>query len=151
VESLARASGDVEKVAAVMSRDLSHAYSYLKIAEVYREARQHDQALLWAEKGLNAFPETDGRLREFAAEEDHRRRRHEDAMKRMNRGDAGIPGEVPVVEREQLGDAVNQNRCDQPGIVDLDALHRMSGDKPTPFRVNPPDSARRNKDSHSGP
>lgn len=84
MQSLAQASGDVEELVAVMSRDLSHAYSYLKIGEVYREARQHDQALLWAEKGLKAFPErTDGRLREFAAEEYHRRRRHEDAMKLM--------------------------------------------------------------------
>ena len=84
MESLARASGDIEELVAVMSRDLSHAYDYLQIAEVYREARQNDQALLWAEKGLKAFPErTDGRLREFAAEEYHRRRRHEDAMKLM--------------------------------------------------------------------
>jgi uncharacterized Zn finger protein len=84
MESLARASGDVEELAAVMSRDLSHAYDYLRIAEVYREAGRKDDALLWAEKGLKAFPErTDGRLREFAAEEYHRRRRHEDAMKLM--------------------------------------------------------------------
>jgi uncharacterized Zn finger protein len=81
MESLARASGDVEELVAVMSRDLSHAYNYLRIAEVYREGRQRDQALLWVEKGLAAFPErTDGRLREFAAEEYHRRRRHDDAM-----------------------------------------------------------------------
>jgi uncharacterized Zn finger protein len=84
MESLAQASGNVEELVAVVSRDLSHAYSYLRIAEVYRETRQHDQALLWAEKGLKAFPErTDGRLREFAAEEYHRRRRHDDAMKLM--------------------------------------------------------------------
>jgi len=84
MESLAKASGDVEELVAVMGRDLSHAYSYLRIAEVYREARQHDQALLWAEKGLKAFPARTGeRLREFAAEEYHRRRRHEDAMKLM--------------------------------------------------------------------
>ena len=84
MESLAQASGDVEELVAVMSRDLSHAYSYLKIGEVYREVRQHDQALLWAEKGLKAFPErTDGRLREFAAEQYHRRRRHDDAVKLM--------------------------------------------------------------------
>ena len=84
MESLAKASGDIEELVAVMSRDLSHAYSYLRIAEIYREARHHDQALLWAEKGLKAFPaHTDERLREFAAEEYHRRRRHEDAMKLM--------------------------------------------------------------------
>jgi len=84
MESLAQASGDIEQLVAVMSRDLSHAYSFLKIAEVYQEASQHDNALLWAEKGLKAFPEhTDGRLREFAAEEYHRLRRHDDAMKLM--------------------------------------------------------------------
>jgi uncharacterized Zn finger protein len=81
MESLAQASGDIEALVAVMSRDLSSAYSYLKIAEVYREAGQHDGALLWAEKGLKAFPErTDARLREFAAEEYHRRRRDDEAM-----------------------------------------------------------------------
>jgi uncharacterized Zn finger protein len=84
MESLARASGDIEQLVAVMSRDLSSAYTYWKIAEAYREARQHDNALLWAEKGLKAFPDhTDARLREFAAEEYHRRRRHDDAMKLM--------------------------------------------------------------------
>ena len=84
MESLAQASGDIGQLVAVMSRDLSSAYSYLKIAEVFREARQHDNALLWAEKGLQAFPDhTDGRLREFTAEEYHRRRRHDDAMKLM--------------------------------------------------------------------
>lgn len=84
MESLAEASGDIEQLVAVMSRDLSSAYSFWKIAELYREARQHDNALLWAEKGLKAFPDhTDERLREFAAEEYHRRRRHDDAMKLM--------------------------------------------------------------------
>ena len=50
MESLARASGDTEELVAVMSRDVSSAYGYLRIAEVYREAGQRDNALLWAEK-----------------------------------------------------------------------------------------------------
>src|ERR1035438_8115733 len=84
MESLAQASGNIEELVAVMSRDLSSAYSYLKIAEVYRDAGQPDNALLWAEKGLRALPErSDSRLREFAAEEYHRRGRHDDAMKLM--------------------------------------------------------------------
>ena len=82
MESLARASGDLEELVAVMSRDLTSGYRYLQIAEVYGEARLHDKALLWAEKGLKAFPNrTDARLREFAAEEYHRCGRHEEAMK----------------------------------------------------------------------
>jgi uncharacterized Zn finger protein len=82
MESLAKTPGDIEQLLAVMSRDLSSAYSYLKIAEVYLDAGRHEPALLWAEKGLEAFKErTDCRLREFAAEEYHRRHRHDDAMK----------------------------------------------------------------------
>ncbi len=82
MESMAKASGDVEQLVAVMSRDLSRADSYLRIAQVYREARQHEKALLWAEKGLKAFPNhRDPRLREFAAEEYHRRGSHDGAMK----------------------------------------------------------------------
>jgi uncharacterized Zn finger protein len=84
MESLARASGDIEELVAAMSRDLSSSYFYLRIAEVYRKAGQHDNAQLWAEKGLKAFPDrTDARLREFAAEEYHRRGRHADAMSLM--------------------------------------------------------------------
>jgi uncharacterized Zn finger protein len=84
MESLAKASGDVEELVAVMARDLSSPYHYWQIAEVYRKAGQHDNALLWAENGLKAFPgHADYRLREFAADEYHRRRRHDDAMKLM--------------------------------------------------------------------
>ena len=82
MESLARASGDIEELVAVMGRDLSSAYNYWQIAQVYREAGEHDKALFWAERGLGEFPKhTDARLREFAAEEYHRRSRHDDALK----------------------------------------------------------------------
>lgn len=81
METLARQSGDVETLVAVKTRDLSTAYAFLEIAETYRKARKHDQALEWAEKGLQAFPDrTDPRLREFLAHEYHRRARHDEAM-----------------------------------------------------------------------
>ena len=81
METLARQTGDVEAVVAVKKRDLSLAYHYLQIAETYKSARQHDLALDWAERGVKAFPErTDSRLREFLAEEYHRRKRHDEAM-----------------------------------------------------------------------
>ena len=81
METLARASGDVEALVDVMKRDLSLPHDFLKIAEVYKEARNHDFALEWAERGVKAFPErTDSRLREFLAKEYHRRDRHDEAM-----------------------------------------------------------------------
>jgi tetratricopeptide (TPR) repeat protein len=81
MEMLARRTGDVEAVIAVKKRDLSLAYHYLQIAEIYKDARKHDLALEWAERGVKAFPErTDSRLREFLAEEYHRRKRYDEAM-----------------------------------------------------------------------
>ena|SRR5688572_1545269 len=80
MEALARQSGDPDSLVEIKRRDLSHAYSFLKIAEIYREAGQHDKALDWAEQGIKSFPRADSRLVEFLAVEYHRRSRHDDAM-----------------------------------------------------------------------
>ncbi len=81
METLARQTGDVEALVAIKARDLSNAYVFLQIAEIYREAKQPDKALAWAERGVKAFPDrTDSRLREFLAGEYHRRKRHDEAM-----------------------------------------------------------------------
>jgi uncharacterized Zn finger protein len=81
MESLARLSGDVDAVADVKARDLSSAYAYLTIAELYLEARRKDDALDWAERGVAAFPDnTDSRLREFLATQYLRKKRVTDAM-----------------------------------------------------------------------
>lgn len=82
METLARRSGDAEALVAVKARDLSSAWRFLQIAEVYREAGRADKALEWAERGLAAFPQrTDGRLREFLIGEYLQRGRGAEAMK----------------------------------------------------------------------
>jgi uncharacterized Zn finger protein len=81
MEELAAQTGDVEKQVQVQAKDLSHAYSYLTIAELYRKAKNADKALEWAERGVKAFPEgTDTRLRQFLANEYHSRGRHDEVM-----------------------------------------------------------------------
>ena len=81
MENLASQAGDVEALVAIKSRDLSLPYSFLEIAGIYKQARQYDKALDWAERGWNAFPQRqDDRLREFLADEYHRRRRHDEAL-----------------------------------------------------------------------
>ncbi len=80
MEALARQSDDPDSLVEIKRRDLSDAYSFLKIAEIYREAGQHDKALDWAEQGIKSFPRADSRLVEFLAVEYHRRSRHDDAM-----------------------------------------------------------------------
>ncbi len=84
LESLARTRGDLDAIVAIKSKDLSHAWNFLQIAELYLQAGQPDAALAWAERGLKAFPQkTDIRLLEFIAREYHRRRRHDDALALM--------------------------------------------------------------------
>jgi len=81
MKSLALADGDTEELVAVMSKDLSSAYQFLEIAEVYRKASQRNKALEWAERGLKVFADSpDERLEDFVADEYHRRKRHEEAM-----------------------------------------------------------------------
>ncbi|HKY26638.1 MAG TPA: hypothetical protein VJM12_01690 [Pyrinomonadaceae bacterium] len=77
MESLARQSNDSDALVEIKRRDLSHAYAFLKIAEIYREAGQQDKALAWAEQGIKSFPRADSRLVEFLAVEYHRRSRHD--------------------------------------------------------------------------
>jgi uncharacterized Zn finger protein len=81
MEALARQTGDPEAMVEIKRRDLSHPYSYLQIAEIYREARRYDEAFEWAQRGMQSFPQRDSRLVEFLAREYHRRGRHDDAMK----------------------------------------------------------------------
>ncbi len=93
METMARQAGDIEALVRIKSRDLSYAYSYLQIAEIYKKARRHDLALEWAERGVKAFPErTDSRLRDFLAEEYHRRNRHEEAMAPIWAQFTDVPG-----------------------------------------------------------
>lgn len=81
MEDLARDAGDLEALVAIKSKDLTSAWHYLEIAELYRQNRRYDQALEWAERGLAALPKpADWRLREFLADEYHRCHRHGEAM-----------------------------------------------------------------------
>lgn len=81
METLALRQGDTDALVAVKARDLSSAWTFVQIAEIYRQAEALDQALEWAERGLTAFPErTDHRLRDFLIEEYLRRGRGEDAL-----------------------------------------------------------------------
>lgn len=81
MESLARTDGDLEALVAVKAKNLSLAYHFLEIAQLYREAKKPEAALDWAERGVKAFPtNTDPRLRVFLADEYHRRARHDEAV-----------------------------------------------------------------------
>jgi len=81
MERLAEASGDVEELVAIKSRDLSSSYRYLDIAETWTKASKPDKALEWAERGLKAFPQhPDSRLRDFLVVAYLKRKRNDEAL-----------------------------------------------------------------------
>jgi hypothetical protein len=92
METLARQSGNLQDLIAVKQRDLSHPYSFLQIAELYREAGEHDLALQWAEQGAYSFERFDSRLSDFMATEYHRRGLHGQAMMLIWEQFVGRPG-----------------------------------------------------------
>jgi uncharacterized Zn finger protein len=62
-EHLAKAAGDVDARVELLAQDLSNPYDYVEIAEVLIEAGRGDDALVWAERGLAAFDDTDHQMR----------------------------------------------------------------------------------------
>lgn len=78
---LAEASGDIDELVAIKAQDLSSAFRYLDIAEIWTKAGQPDQGLAWAERGLRAFPERpDNRLRDFLVAAYLANQRHDEAL-----------------------------------------------------------------------
>lgn len=81
MESLAKLSGEPETLVAIIEKDLSSPYAFLRIAEIYRDAGRSDEAMGWADRGLAAFPKNpDWRLQDFLVEEYFRRGRQDKAM-----------------------------------------------------------------------
>lgn len=81
LEQLAEASGNMDELVAIKSHDLSSAYRYLDIAEIWTAAGQPDKALEWAEQGLKAFAERpDNRLRDFLVAAYLQRQRNDEAL-----------------------------------------------------------------------
>lgn len=81
MKRLAKQTGGVDELVAVLSNDLSLPYSFLGIAQVYSEAGRDDDALEWAERGIEAFPDRpDSRLAGFLAEAYRRRDDHARAL-----------------------------------------------------------------------
>jgi tetratricopeptide (TPR) repeat protein len=81
MEQLATASGDVDELIAIKAQDLTHAHTYLTIAQILNENRRHEEALQWAERGLKDHPtRTDNRLRDFLIAAYLKRKRYAEAL-----------------------------------------------------------------------
>ncbi|NNF64222.1 MAG: hypothetical protein HKN07_08160 [Acidimicrobiia bacterium] len=81
MEDLARLTGDVDALVTVLGHDLSSAYRFQRIATELRGSGRLDEAILWAERGLRAFPDRrDDRLVSLTIELYHQAGRQPHAM-----------------------------------------------------------------------
>ena len=80
--AMAEASGDLDTLVAVKSRDLTSPHTFLEIAKLYKEVGDAELALDWAERGWRAFVDTrpDQRLRDFIADAYQDLGRRDEAM-----------------------------------------------------------------------
>ena len=135
METLAQQTGDVEELVEVLRHDLSHPYSFLRIAEAYKEAGKADKALEWAERGISTFPDTrDSRLLEFVVDEYHRLKRQDEAMGLMWQLFTDRPGLEQYRQLKQ-----HANRCKQWSHwrkQALDHLLELLKNKPAKIRTS---------------
>lgn len=89
--SFAQEDGDFQAEMEINQHDLSSAYRFLEIAQLYRSANDPASALEWAEKGVAQFSEKpDSRLLDFLVEQYTLGARYEDAYAILwNRFEAG--------------------------------------------------------------
>jgi tetratricopeptide (TPR) repeat protein len=77
METLAGLDGDVDALVRIKAKDLSSPYRYLLIAETLSQHGRFDDALAWAERGLEKYRDSqDPRLLTFCVEEALRRGDH---------------------------------------------------------------------------
>ncbi|MEN8444074.1 MAG: DUF6880 family protein [Cyanobacteria bacterium J06555_13] len=80
-ENLVAATGDLEELVTVISKDLSSPSRYLQIAQLYHEASEPNEAIVWAEKGLAEFEDYfTGQLGDFLIAAYEQQDRFEDAI-----------------------------------------------------------------------
>lgn len=138
MESLAEQSGDLDELVAVKARDLSSAYRFVEIAELYRAAGRHDDALAWAERGVAAYPDrTDVRLREVLAEEYQRRGRHREAVELIWSAFTDSPGLTGYQRVKAHADHAGQWETWRAKALDL--LRQTASPRPTASRRFGPD------------
>jgi hypothetical protein len=80
MRTLAEVAGDVDAAVEVLARDQSSPYQFVLIAERLRDAGRYDDALAWAQKGLELFACEDSRLVDAATREYHRAGRGPEAV-----------------------------------------------------------------------
>ena len=55
---------------------------------------------------------------------------------RMNSRYPGVACEIPPIQGEEIGNAVDQRGCDEPCVMYLHSSHRVLNNQPAPLNVN---------------
>jgi len=135
MEQLALLDGDIDRLVEIKASDLSHAWTYVQIAELLAGAGRDDDALTWGERGLAALPDApDPRLREFVADAYRQRGRTDEALAlraaqfrawpslenyRSLHDDAEPAGAWPALRKQALTDLRGATLRDRSTMVEI--------------------------------
>jgi len=113
LRDLADVAGDVDAKVQVMSRDLSHPYHFLKIAEVLADAGREADALAWAERGLDIDHEIehmrhDTRVDDFVLERYVAHGRSDEAMSLLLRRLTDAPLAEPYARMKRWAERLGE-------------------------------------------
>lgn len=99
-EKLVAYTGNLEDLVTVMAKDLSQPSRYLQIAQLYQEANQTEDAIAWAEEGLEAFKGSylTGQLGDFLIEAYEQQERWDDAVEIVWRDFTSSPS-LPLYQK----------------------------------------------------
>ena len=143
--NLADIAGDVDAKVRVMSRELQHPYRFLEIATVLADAGRDEEALAWAERGLDGADDlpihmrSDPRLDDFVIAQYRAGGRDDDAVALVWRRFAARPN-VNTFRRLRTCcescDRWAEGRADAMRLLRDDAERRRA--QPSPARSQPP-------------
>ena len=133
MEALARTTGDVDIVASVLQKNLANPLRYLELARLYQEHRMPDEALRWAQDGLETF-KYEHRTKELAevAIDLHLERADKDAAQRVawSRFTAG-PRAESFYELMAVAKRIDREReLEKQALWHLEELMRAAEAKP---------------------
>lgn len=108
MEQLADESGDLEFKVSVLQRDLSSANTFMRIAQLYSDAGQHEKALSWAKEGLQAFNHEHDIFKVFIARQHQFLGQTEQALAMVWRRYQSTPGAHTYSDLHEFASSVNQ-------------------------------------------
>ncbi|MCP4084370.1 MAG: hypothetical protein GY745_04855 [Actinomycetia bacterium] len=125
MSNLAEVSGDIDARVQVMARELNHPYRFLEIAQMLDEAGRPNEAMEWAERGLDGPDDlpphmrSDKRLDDFALERYLEQDRPDDMVRLLWRRFTDVPEVATFARLKRWTEPGGQWTCERVRALEL--------------------------------